>query len=388
MLTVTCLILSIAFVAAVSALTITWPACLRVTRALKRGHDIDVCSEETVPSVTVVVYDSVRVIPLEDYLEKLCGQDWPCFNVVLVSDASAADARELQDLYQSRFPKVHFTFIPPGSCNVSRRKLALTVGIKASDSDYILTTVSNCDIPSDRWISLMMASLIADSRKEICLGLSRPDFSMLRGFGKWYRQFDFTLRSMQWIAAAVSGRPMRGDGYNMLFRRDLFFRCNGYSSTTYLESGDDDLFLTEIADGANTVVQLCPDAVLVQQWGDNTDKVLLEAKDRYDFTSRFLPRGPFLKASFVSWCQWIVVFCCAVAVSIGFVWYVAALAALLVISFAGCEIYLYRKAAVVTASVRPWWSVFPFLLWRPFGNLFFRLRHRSSRHRHFTWRPA
>ena len=42
----------------------------------------------------------------------------------------------------------------------------------------------------------------------------------------------------------------------------------GYSQTIYYNPGEDDLFLTQIADSGNTAVQLNPDAVLVQDWED------------------------------------------------------------------------------------------------------------------------
>lgn len=382
--------------AMLAAFAVIIPASCRVTRQLKADATIRLQSvkeniaERPFPSVSVVVYDFSKVTSIGDYLDALCRQDWPSFSVVLVSDASAADARELQERYRSRFPRVHFTFIPPGSHNLSRRKLAFTIGIKAADSDFILTTVSNCTIPSPQWISLMMAPVMADPAKKICLGLSRPDFNTLRGVGKWYRQFDFTLRSMQWIAAAVAQRPVRGDGYNLLFSRSLFFSRNGYSSTAYLDPGDDDLFLTEIADNENTALQLNRDSVLVQQWEPDPVKALSDQKERYDFTSRFLPRRPFFSASAVSWTQWIVFLGCVGSIltsGTAAVIYIPLSAGLLFVWW-GFQIYLYRKAAVATATVRLWWSIPVFTLWRPLGNLLFRMRHRSSRHRHFTWRPS
>ncbi len=266
---------SMAFAAASATAAIVLPAVRRIAKAYRDNAEDETAGPQCAaafPSLTVVVYDYARISDIEGYLQSLAAQDYPNFSVVFVSNASAAEARELEEAYATRYPDFHFTFIPPGSHNLSRRKLALTVGIKAAKGEYVLTTLSNCRIPSERWLSLMMEPITSGSGKDICLGISRPDFAQLRGAGKWYRQFDFTVRTAQWLAAATDGRTVRGDGFNLLFRRDLFFDAKGYSQTIYYNPGEDDLFLTQIADSGNTAVQLNPDAVLVQDWEGQADK--------------------------------------------------------------------------------------------------------------------
>ena len=227
---------SMAFAAASATAAIVLPAVRRIAKAYRDNAEDETAGPQCAaafPSLTVVVYDYARISDIEGYLQSLAAQDYPNFSVVFVSNASAAEARELEEAYATRYPDFHFTFIPPGSHNLSRRKLALTVGIKAAKGEYVLTTLSNCRIPSERWLSLMMEPITSGSGKDICLGISRPDFAQLRGAGKWYRQFDFTVRTAQWLAAATDGRTVRGDGFNLLFRRDLFFDAKGYSQTIY-----------------------------------------------------------------------------------------------------------------------------------------------------------
>ena len=40
--------------------------------------------------------------------------------------------------------------------------------------------------------------------------------------------------------------------------------------------------------------------ILRTEWGDSSSRVWSLDKDRYDFTSRWLPRGPFIKSGMVS----------------------------------------------------------------------------------------
>lgn len=57
--------------------------------------------------------------------------------------------------------------------------------------------------------------------------------------------------------------------------------------------------------------------------------------------------------------------------------------------FWGMEIYHYRRLAPRMKSVRLWWGVVPFWLWKLVGDLIFRLDHHGSRIKNFTWqRPT
>lgn len=386
------LLLAAALVAAIATAAMTIRPTRRI-RAARQAHEENPVAERT-PSLTVVVYDYARSGDLDEYLQALDAQDYPDFSAVIVSDVSAAEARDMEEVYGRRYPRMHFTFIPPGSHSLSRRKLALTVGIKAAKGDYVLTTLSNCRIPSPRWLSLMMKPVTGQEGKEICLGLSKPDFTSLMGAGKWYRQFDATLRTAQWVSAALADCPFRGDGFNLLFRRELFFEAKGYSRTVYYNPGDDDLFLTQIADATNTAVQLNPEAVLVQDWGTQANKFMTERKERCDFTRPLLPKHAFLKAAAVSWMQWIALTASAAAVAVSFVvdgcspstLYTLIGAVVVLFAFWGMEIALYRTLAASLGSTRLWWATVPFLLWRPIGNMLFRMRHHSRRDRNFTWR--
>ncbi len=351
---------------------------LDLLRRVKNTDDTEAYDPATdqrkAPSLTVVVYDFDRSTDPRPYLEALFAQDYPNFSVVVVADTSATESAEMRKRLSADFPDVHFTFIPPGSHNLSRRKLAFTLGIKAAKGEYVLTTASNCLMQSPRWLSLMMTPVISNPQKEVVLGLTRPDFSPLSGLKRRYRQFDFTQRTLQWLSAATR-RPIRGDGFNLLFRRSLFFEAKGYSRSVHLNPGDDDIFLTEIATRENTAIQISPEARLTQEWGDITDKALLDLRERYSFTARKLPKVPFLQASMVSWAQWIVLGGAVAATLLTLPqWIPAATAAAILLCFWIMEITLYRVAAPWIGSTRLLWALVPFLLWHPIGNFMFRMR--------------
>lgn len=350
-----------------------------------------------VPKASVIVYTSFDdEAELLEYLDKLTTQDYPDFEVIVVCESTAGGVESITEQCSSRYNNVYITFIPPGSHNVSRRKLALTLGMKAAKGDVVVTTVSNAIPSSSRWLSTLLypfyAPEEAKARKagagdvEVALGYTHPDYHEMGGLGRWYREFVTLISDVTWISSALGRHPYRGDGYNLAFRRDLFFRHKGYAGSVYLHSGDDDIFIHEVATPQNTRMVLHPESILTIYWGDASRRMWTLRKEQYAFTSRWLPRKPFRREGALSLCQWLMPIFCAAAILLAlthpYMW-IAPIALLLI--FWNCEILLYRKAATTLQATRLWWAVPIFWLLKPILNFFFRLRHYRHRRKNFTW---
>lgn len=345
------------------------------------------------PKASVIVYarggDEDVVMSA---VREIKRQDYPDFEVIVVCDASMAQAHSISEGLAGEYPDVYVTFVQPGSHNLSRRKLATTIGVKAAKGEVIVTTVANIVIPSDRWLTCLMAPFCGEEGRhvDVSLGLSRMDFDELRGPFRWYRQFDSVLSNALWAGYAAGGHPYRGDGYNLAFRRSVFFEHKGYAKTINLHYGDDDLFVSEIADGSNARVVLGADSVLITRWGESANRVWSIRKARYLFTSRWLVRAPFIRSCVMKWLQWAVPLCAAGAAFTGLPGLMpSALASVVLLYFWGMEIYHYRRLASRMQAVRLWWGVVPFWFWKPLGDLIFRIDHHGSRIKNFTWqRPV
>ncbi len=345
-------------------------------------------NKATCPKVSVIVYSFLGEDSLSPYLESLSTQDYPDFEVIVVCETTSEYAGMLSETYSKMYPSVYVTFIPPGSHNLSRRKLALTLGMKAAKGEIVVTTVSNAIISSDRWLSLLVEPFLNDENCEtgISLGYSHISHDDLHGIGKWYREFDTLLTDAQWIGYALNRQPYRGDGYNLAFRREIFFRHKGYAGSLYLHSGDDDLFINEIATPDNTEVSILPENIIVTEWGYLTNQVWGQRKEQYSFTSRWLPRAPFIRAGATSLMQWLIPAVCALTAIIELPNLApACFAAFLLLVFWLVEILIYRKAAGVLNVTRLWWALPIFWLCRPIINECLRLTHRNLRNKNYTW---
>lgn len=377
--------------AAVLAILARFVPIIRVVRTARAQLDevsqIAFVDGEHLPKASVIVYSVVDEPTLMEYLEILMSQDYPDYEVIVVneggSEATASLSERLLEMYPSR---LHVTFIPPESHNLSRRKLALTIGLKAAQGDVAVTTAANCLIPSRSWLSLMMQPFIGSSRTDVVLGYAHIDFSNLHGGGKWYKEFDFTLTACQWLGAAIHHYPYRGDGYNLAYRRYLFFEQKGYSKTLNLMNGDDDLFINDISTRRNTDVMIAPESILTYDWGEAGNRVMADLKERYQFTAKMLPKMPFLRAGFGSAMQWVATLAGIGAAITGLPDLIPLIiAGVLLFTLNLSEIILYRKAARALGSVCLWWAVPIFLLWHPIGNFLFIWGHRHNRRKNFTF---
>lgn len=368
---------------------ISWAYGLRAYMKASEFSDLPLPDADAIhPKASVLIYCQSDEETLENALDQLAAQDYPDYEVIVVCDASAEYAEMLNEKFSQLYTDVYVTFVQPGSHNLSRRKLAITIGAKAAKGEIIVTTVANIHIPSEKWLSSMMAPFCGEKGKykDVALGLSRINFENLQGPGKWYRQFDSILSDGLWIGYAAMREPYRGNAYNLAFRKETFFKHKGFAKTINLHYGDDDLFINEISNASNTVPIVSEDSIIETEWGKSGNRVWSILKERYQFTSRWLPSAPFMRSSIQMLCQWVVPVAAVSAAWLGWPNLLPLIAGvILTLLFWGVEIKVYRKLAGRFGAVKLWWAVVPFWTWRPLADAFFRYDHRHSTKKNFTW---
>lgn len=355
-----------------------------------RFHNPQLPSDSDVfsPKASVVVYCQSDEDTLMSALEQLTRQDYPDYEIIVVCDAGVEYASYISERISDIYSNVYVTFVQPGSHNLGRHKLANTLGIKAAKGDVIITTVANITVPSDSWLSRLLAPFCGEQGKyiDVSLGLSKIDFNEMTGPLRWFRQFDSVLTNGLWIGYASVANPYRGDGYNLAFRRSVFFKHKGYAKSIYLHHGEDDLFIHEIANGANTRVVVDPESVIVTNWGQSANRVWSIRKSRYDFTARWLPRAPFFRSDSMMFLNWLVPASATVAACLSLHNLIPAIiGCVTLLALWGAEIFHYRQLATRLGAVRLWWAVVPFWIGRPVANFLFKYDHLGTRKKNFTW---
>lgn len=218
----------------------------------------DADSTQDLQPLSVIICASEEVDNLRRNLSAILEQDYPRFEVIVINDGDTDESEDYLTLLEEEYPNLYHSFVPNSSRYVSRKKLALTLGIKASKYDWLVFTEANCRPESSQWLRTMARNF--DPRAQVILGYSGYE----RGKGWLHKRvsFDNLFTSMRYLGYALVGSPYMGIGRNMAYRKELFYNQKGFSAHLNLQRGYDDLFINQVATGKNTRVEIDKNAIV------------------------------------------------------------------------------------------------------------------------------
>lgn len=223
-------------------------------------------SNEKCDSVSVIIAARNEEENLRENLPLIFNQKGVDFEIVVVNDRSEDFTSEVLRQFAAQNMKV--VTVKPDTRNTGRgKKLALTLGIKAAEHEHLVFIDADCKPGSDKWLLYIAQALM---RKPIALGIS--PFVDESGFWKKFFALDALMIAVQYVSFALAGKPYMGVGRNMGYRKQLFFDTGGFKSHVYLESGDDDLFINEVANRKNVEIVLHTDAITFSKSKDTLKK--------------------------------------------------------------------------------------------------------------------
>lgn len=249
-------------------------------------------------SVIIVTKDSASM--LKDNLPAILEQDYPEFEVIVVNDESAGEDEDILKILGSRYRHLYRTFIPKSARYVSRKKLGVAMGIKASKYDWIVVTEPYCKPESKDWLKSLSRNFVPGT--DIVLGYCNYSY----GKGIFAKRIiaDMLMVSMRFLGKAIGGNPYMGIGRNMAYRKDIYLQHKGFYNQLTLSRGDDDLFINEIADSRNTKV--CVDSNSIMRMPlPKYRKTWRDDKIGYEVTGNHYKGTARISNSLETWSAWL-----------------------------------------------------------------------------------
>ena len=114
----------------------TYSAMARLSKKQKAMQQPDNPKQEE-PPVSVIIPACNEAEALRRNLPAILEQDYGNYEVIVVNDASTDETEDLLKALETEDPHLYHTFIPPGSRYVSHERLALTVGAKSANHDWM-----------------------------------------------------------------------------------------------------------------------------------------------------------------------------------------------------------------------------------------------------------
>jgi len=211
---------------------------------------------ENLPPVSVVIVARNEYYNLKDLLPVVLEQDYPEYEIVVVNHASDDDTDLLLTEFKNRYSHLRVVTIQQDLNFFKGKKFPLSIGIREAKNDVLLLTDADCKPASKNWVR--QVALHYDSMKtQVVLGYG--PYQKQKGFLNWVIRYDTFMVAMQYLSFALAKKPYMGVGRNLSYRKSLFLQHKGFVSHYGISSGDDDLFIAEVANKRNTEIELHPD---------------------------------------------------------------------------------------------------------------------------------
>lgn len=233
--------------------------------------------------VSVIVCAKNEAEKVQKLVPLLATQDYPDFEIVLIDDASSDDTLDIFEEFEKQYSNIRLVKVANNEAFWGNKKYALTLGIKAAKKEYLLFTDADCYPTSNEWITAMTSRFTTN--RTIVLGYGGYE-KVKNSFLNKIIRFDNMLTATQYFAWAKIGKPFSGEGRNLAYKKDEFFKVNGYIEHMNIRMGEDSLFLNQSATKSNTTISYTPESFTYTE-ARKSFGAWKKQKRRQVFTSKF-----------------------------------------------------------------------------------------------------
>lgn len=233
--------------------------------------------------VSVVICARDEAENLARNLPGILVQEYPTTHeLVVVNDNSLDDGRYVIDEFKKSFKHINHIHLTQEAKLITGKKFPLSMGIRSAKYETLLLTDADCIPASEHWINKMQ-------------GAYREHTEIVLGYGPYHKRpgllnklirFETFHTALQYFSYALAGIPYMGVGRNLSYKKELFLKNKGFSSINQIPSGDDDLFINQVANATNTAIMIDPDTFTYSEARKKWSEWMVQ-KYRHYTTSRF-----------------------------------------------------------------------------------------------------
>ncbi len=226
-------------------------------KALKSPSSKD---NEKLPPVSIIVCAQNEAENLKQFIPKLLEQKYPNkFEVIVVNDGSTDESAEVLERMAQEHSNLKISFLPRAAKYMSRKKMCLSIGIKAAAYDVYLFTDADCCPSSQLWLEIMVRNL--NNSNDVVLGATR--FNKLEGMIGNLIDYDNLFNTIRYMGYALRGNIFRGTIRNMAYKKNIYYKAKGFSKHLDLDTGEDDILLRDANVKDNVCVELNSNAITI-----------------------------------------------------------------------------------------------------------------------------
>lgn len=219
-------------------------------------------SEQQPVTVLITAHDNLQ--ELERNLPMFLRQQYTAdYQVIVVCQSTDGETQDYLKRMAAENSHLYYTFIPESSRYMSRKKLQITLGVKAAKYEWIILTEPTCKPENDKWLATMARQ--CHEPNHMVLGYVGFDNET-----KGVRRFDSIRKAYYLLRRAQETYGYRTHMPNVAFRKSDFMQEQGYQGNLALVRGEYDFLVNKYATCGDTAVELDCDAWLIHD--EPTDK--------------------------------------------------------------------------------------------------------------------
>jgi hypothetical protein len=203
---------------------------------------------ESLPPLSVILAPHDEPEAIARNLPAIMSQKYPAgFQIIVVVEKGEGETEDMLKRFQQQLDKepsdctLYITYIPQSSRYVSRKKLAMTLGVKAAKTEWLVMTEPTSKPASDTWLQTM-AENCTDSTQ------------LVVGYGGYEDEASSFMRFERLNAAYYLMREAaRGNAYaalapNIMIRKSVFMRQDGFLGNLHLIHGEYDFLVNKYSE--------------------------------------------------------------------------------------------------------------------------------------------
>ena len=214
---------------------------------------------ENQPPVSILITAHDNLAELERNLPMFLRQQYAAdYQVIVVCQSTDGETQDFLKRTAAENPHLYYTYIPESSRYMSRKKLQITLGVKAAKHEWIILTEPNCRPSNDKWLQTMVRQ--CQDPNHLVLGYVALDEET-----KSVRRFDSIRKAYYVLRRAQQTYGYRSHMPNVAFRKSDFMKEQGYQGNLEYVRGEYDFLVNKYAHCGDTATELDCDAWLIRE---------------------------------------------------------------------------------------------------------------------------
>jgi len=209
----------------------------------------------SLPPLSVILAPHDEPDAISRNLPAIMSQKYPAgFQIIVVVEEGEGETADILKRFQHQLDKepsdcsLYITYIPQSSRYVSRKKLAMTLGVKAAKTEWLVMTEPTSKPASDMWLQTMAENCTNSTQLVVGYGGYEDEASA-------FKRFERLNSAYYLMREAAQGNAYASLAPNIMIRKSVFMKQNGFLGNLNLIHGEYDFLVNKYSEEGKVALE-------------------------------------------------------------------------------------------------------------------------------------